>query len=362
MKKKMVLKLVIIILLVIIIIGIILFVYNMYKLNKLEKMSSNDMIKYVTKDSNDTIISVAIINDGKINYAIYRKDGNEEEYKNYDYEIGSISKTFVALLLSKAINENKINIDDSISQYLELDKDKYYPTIKKLITHTSGYKSYYFEKQMISNKFNESNDFYGISKEDIINKIKKVDLKDKDNAFEYSNFGISVIGLVLEKVYNKDFVTLMNEFISNDLNLQYTKVATGEGNLKGYWNWRQDDGYIPAGAIISNIKDMAKYLELYINTDKNYINNTSKELKSINKNNYMYEKLNIRMDKIGMSWIIDEKNNIIWHNGGTSNFNSYIAFNKEKKYGVVILSNLSPSKKIPATIIGTKIMEELSNK
>lgn len=29
--------------------------------------------------------------------------------------------------------------------------------------------------------------------------------------------------------------------------------------------------------------------------------------------------------------MIDSKNNIIWHNGPTTNFNSYIGYNKDKK-------------------------------
>lgn len=358
--KKKILKVILILLGIVVLIGIIIFINKMYQLSRLEKMSSKDMIKYVTKDDDNSKISVAIIKDGTIDYEIYNKDGKQEKYTKYDYEIGSISKTFVSLILSKAMSENKIDINDSINEYLELDKDKYYPSIERLITHTSGYKSYYFDKQMINNQFNEDNDFYGIGKENILNKIKNIDLEDKDYKFQYSNFGISVTGLVLEKVYNKDFVTLMNEFITNELNLENTKVATCTGNLKGYWNWKQDDGYIPAGAIISDIEDMAKYLELYMNSDTDYINNTSKELKEINANNFMYEKMNIKMDKIGMAWIIDTKNDIIWHNGGTSNFNSYIAFNKEKNTGVVILSNTSPMKKIPMTAIGAKIMNELN--
>ena len=356
--KKIILKVILILLGLVVLISLIIFIYKIYQLNKLEKMSSNDMIEYVTKNSDDNKISISIIKDKAITYKTYGNDG-QEDYTKYNYEIGSISKTFVSLLLSKAITENKINLTDSISKYLELDKDRYYPTIERLITHTSGYNSYYFDKQMINNKLNEDNDFYGISKESILNKVKNIDLENKDYKFKYSNFGISVIGLVLEKVYNKDFVTLMNEFMVSDLNLENTKVATCTGNLKGYWNWKPDDGYIPAGAIISNIEDMTKYLELYIDSNKDYILNTIKELKEINANNFMYEKMNINLDNIGMAWIIDRKNNIIWHNGGTSNFNSYIAFNKEKKIGVVILANTSPSEKIPMTAIGAKIMTEL---
>lgn len=32
---------------------------------------------------------------------------------------------------------------------------------------------------------------------------------------------------------------------------------------------------------------------------------------------------------------------ILWHNGGTAGFNSYLAFNKELRVGIVLLSNYS---------------------
>ena len=337
------------------------FIYKIYQLNELEKMTSSDMIEYVTKNDDKTKISIAIIKDGKVEYKIYGANMKEES-QIYDYEIGSISKTYVSLLLSKAIEENKIDINDSIDKYLELEDDKYYPTIERLITHTSGYKSYYFESQMIANKFSQDNDFYGISKEDILDKIESINLEDKDYEFEYSNFGISVLGLVLEEVYDEDFTVLMNEFITDELELKNTNVAACTGNLDNYWNWKEDDGYIPAGAIISNIEDMAKYLQIYLYSDDKYIVNTYDPKKEVHISNYMYDKLDINMDKVAMAWMIDSKNNFVWHNGATSNFNSYIAFNKEKNIGIVILSNLSADKKIPTTVIGGKMMKELYRK
>lgn len=356
--RKKVLKIIFIFIVIIVLYISGSLILKIVQLNKLEKMSATDMIKYTTENDNQTKISIAIIKNGNVEYKVYGKNMKREN-KIYDYEIGSISKTYVALLLSKAIDENKININDSIDKYLELDNNKYYPTIERLITHTSGYKSYYFESQMIVNKFSQDNDFYGISKTDILNKVKNINLEDKDYEFEYSNFGISVLGLVLEEVYNKDFTTLMNDFIINDLKLKNTKVAIGKGNLEKYWNWKNEDGYIPAGAIISNIEDMAKYLQIYLNNENQYSISTYNSRKEINVSNYMYNKLDINTDKIAMVWMIDSKNNFVWHNGATSNFNSYIAFNKEKNIGIVILSNLSPNKKIPTTVIGSKMMKEL---
>ena len=320
-------------------------------------MTSEEMIKYDA--TNNKKISVAKFKNGSWTIATYTNDGLVDDL--YDYEICSISKTFVGLLVAKLVKENKINLDDSISKYLDLDNNKYYPTIKRLLTHTSGYKCYYFESEMITTKLSRKtkNDFYGISREKILSRVKRIKLKDKDYKFKYSNFGISVLGLVIEKIYNDDFTNIMNDFIINELKLKHTEVAISKGNLDKYWKWKENDGYIPAGAIISNIQDMVNYLNIYLKDNKEYANDTYKTLKVINANYAMYVKLNIRLDSIGMTWIHDDANKFSWHNGGSSSYTSYVAFSDDKKTGVVILSNLSPLEKIQVTAIGAKIMTEL---
>lgn len=261
------------------------------------------------------------------------------------------------MLCAKAVSEGKLNLDDRISSYLDLGDARYYPTIERLLTHTSGYKPYYFDSKMIGNKLAQiTNDFYGISRENVLKTVKKIDLENKDYPFAYSNFGISVIGLVLEKIYNNSFTNLMNNYISSELGLSNTKVAAQSGNLSKYWKWKANDGYIPTGSIISNIKDMASYLNMYMSGAQDYKEMTYAKIKEINANNAVYEKMNIRMDAVGMTWMIDEQNNIVWHNGATTDFNSYIGFTKDKKNGVVILSNLNANDKISMTVIGAKIL------
>ena len=106
----------------------------------------------------------------------------------------------------------------------------------------------------------------------------------------------------------------MNNFIVNELHLKNTKVAIQNGNLDKYWKWKENDGYIPAGAIISNIKDISSYLDVYLNDSKEYASDTHSDLKEINANNNIFIKLNIRMDSIGMTWIHDDENKFFWHN------------------------------------------------
>ena len=345
---------------IVIIIILIYFIYNLIsgiiyknKMKEISQYTSSQMIDYTLNNNENTIISIAIYNENAITYNVYGAKYN----LNYDYEIGSITKTFTAMLVSKAIEEGKINLNDNISKYLKLE-NRYYPTIKRIITHTSGLKPYYLSFQKIKNYFVGGNDFYNISKEQLLEELNKTKLEDKDYNFNYSNFGVSTLGLVLEKVYDKNYNELLEELLKQ-LDMNNTTIATGTGNLSGYWKWNENDGYIPAGAIISNIQDMSKYLEILITSDENYVIKTQEPLKDVNEVNEIFDMFDVNVDSVGMTWMIDNKNNIIWHNGATTNFNSYIGFNREKKVGVVVLSNISPQKDVNMTLIGNRIMHEL---
>lgn len=321
-------------------------------------MTASEMLDYDVKNSNN-IISVAVIKDGKTTYYTYGSKAIDGQV--YDYEIGSISKTMLGLIYSKLESENKVSLNDSISKYLDLDKNTYYPTIERLLTHTSGYSSYYFESPMIFNKLSQTttNDFYGITKTTLLSRVQKTKLKDQDYPFCYSNFGISVLGLVLEKIYDKSYTEIINEYMLNELNLTNTKAAKQSGNLKKYWKWKDNDAYIPAGSIVSNITDMAKQLTTCLE-DNGYIANSFKALKEVDANNKTYLQYGIRIDSVGMTWMRDEENGYIWHNGATTDFNSYFAFDREKHVGVVLLGNLSPSKRITLTVVGAKLINELT--
>ncbi len=262
-------------------------------------------------------------------------------------------------MLCKAISEDKLSLDDKIDKYLKLSPKSYYPTIKRLITHTSGYDNYYFESPMILNFLKGRNDFYGINENMLLKRIGRVKLENKDYKFNYSSFGISAIGAILEQVYHKDYITLMNSYIKQDLGLTNTKISDGFGDLGHYWEWSDSDAYMPAGALVSNISDMMKYAQLQMIENPKYLSLAHKPLAVISANNRINEKMGINMNEIGAAWIIDNENDILWHNGGTENYNSYIGFDKEKQLAVVVLSNLPPRYRIPATVIGIKILTTL---
>jgi CubicO group peptidase (beta-lactamase class C family) len=335
------------------------FIIGSYKIGKLSSMTFEEMLAYTTKDNKDAVITVGIIQNGKMLYNMYGENGVILPPEEYTYEIGSITKTFTTSLLCKAINEGRISLEDSIDKYLNLPKKDYYPTIKRLVTHTSGYKGYYFEKPMISNFLQGKNDFNGISEEIIVERLGKINLDNRDYSFKYSNFGIATLGAVLEQIYDEDYSTLMNDYIIENLGLTNTKISDGSGDLKNYWEWSESDAYMPAGALLSNITDMMKYVQIQMVEKPEYLSIAHDALAEVNATTATYKKMGIYMDAVGTGWMIDNENGITWHNGGTGNYNSYIGFNKENQIGVVILSNLKPNYRIPATVMGVELLTSL---
>ncbi len=347
---------IVMIFIIVLIVGYIL--YREYQLSKIPELSFKEALEYTTKENKNAVITVGIIKGGDISYKVYGENGEVLPREVHTYEIGSLTKTMTSALICKAIDEGLISLDDTIDTLLDLPEGKHYPTIIQLLIHTSGYKAYYFETPMIKSFFTGRNDFYGITDEMVLKQIKKINLKNKEYLFNYSNFGYATLGLVLEDIYDTEYTDLFNEYMKKELGLSTTMISDGNGDLNNYWEWKNGDAYMSAGAVTSNIVDMLSYLELQMK-ENGYFKRCHESLMKINTSTESYEAMGIRMDEIAMAWIIDKDNNIIWHNGGTDDYNCYMGFNLETQTGVVILSNLSPSYRIPATVLGVKLLKEI---
>lgn len=356
--KKMIWKiiLVVVVLAVLLVIGMML--YGKRQMGKIPGLSAQDTIAYSAKGKPSAVITVGIMQNGGMSIAVYGEDGKELPPEMHTYEIGSITKTVTATLVSKAVREGKIDINAPIDRYLSLPAGKHYPTVAALLTHTSGYKSYYFETPMIGNFFAGRNSFMGISKSNVLKRISETELADKAYTFAYSNFGYAVLGLVLEAVYDADYTELANHYLQAELGLEHTKISDGTGDLGNYWAWQANDAYIAAGAVTSNIQDMLGYLAMQFGGNAD-IARTHERMKGINATSEMYAQMGIRLDDIGMAWIMDRESGIIWHNGGTGKYNAFMGVHPDSQTGVVVLSNLSPSDRIPATVTGVKLLKDL---
>lgn len=297
-----------------------------------------DEIEQEIKGKKGVKFSIGVLKDGKVEKYLIGENGLEP-FQKYYYEIGSITKTFTGLLVAKAIEENKIKLEDSISAYIPgLDESKYYPTIRRLVTHTSGCNIEAFEDSDDSVLLVD-NPFLHITRKKLLEDILSLQIEDKDYPFKYSNFGSAIIGYVLENVYQTSYdnliKNLLNELGLNDtygLNPPYNLSGIGPNGEAGQnWLWTEESAYNSAGYLVSTLDDMLKYAQIQIDGTPNYV-------KTSHISNALITSEGARQE-IGIFWLVFPTLNSIFHNGGTGCFNSGICINPKDKIAVVALSN-----------------------
>jgi CubicO group peptidase (beta-lactamase class C family) len=296
---------------------------------------------------------------------VYNAEG-EIPNENYTYEIGSITKTFTASLLAKHIHEQKMSLDDSVSKYLDgLDRNEYYPTLKRLATHTAGYATHLpfgqWEgvKLMFGVLFGGKNQGVFPFKMDL-EKMKRLaqeyKMEDKDYPWQYSNFGMALLGYSIGVASGHGYRETMNDFISNELGLNNSYTGTSpDKNLRGFsvknkdignWVWG-DDLVAPAGDISSTAADLLEYARIQLYREKPYL-----EL-------CQQKHVESKKTDMGLGWLISKKNNnVLWHNGGTGAFRSFLGIDTEKKVSALAMVNYP----IFMDKTGLSLLEDLQNK
>jgi CubicO group peptidase (beta-lactamase class C family) len=343
-------KIVFIIMTLLVIIGVYFVINNRGK-NIISSMTSIQMVDEYINRNKDAVLTVGIIYEGKKYIRAFNTNGRFIGDTSYIYEIGSVTKTFTSALLCKAIDDGKISLDDTITKYISLDTGRHFPTIRQLATHTAGYGNYplkLYVRQIILLLFGKENPFLGYGYSNLVHDIAGKKLSNKKYKWNYSNFGISVLGYILGKTYESDYNIIMEDFIRQILGLEYTTFDNRSDDFTAYWEWNNDDAYLAAGGLKSNISDMLRYAEIQMNNELPYLRISKTPDNTINVNaNY----------NSGLAWLIDRENSIVWHNGGTSSFNSFLGF--DDNMAVIILSNIQETEYINATTIGMKIIKEL---
>jgi CubicO group peptidase (beta-lactamase class C family) len=324
----------------------------------IENMSSRELIEKHTKGVRRAALTVGIVQDGQMSFKVYGENSKERQKIEHIYEIGSITKTFTGQLFAKAIHEGLITIEDldkTIDTYLDLPSKNYYPTIKRLLTHTSGYRSEYYWGFISSTSFVlEGQYIVGVTKRMILDLIGTINLENKDYPWMYSNTGIAVAGFVLEKIYNEDYTSLMNRYMKNDLGLNNTKISNENGDLSNYWKYDDGNPYIPSGAIKSTITDMMRFAKMQMDGIPGYVSYSHSDWHKLKQ---PIKGFHIR-DAMGLAWNKDSVNNIYWHGGTTATYHSYLGFDKTRGIAVVVLSNVGDLY-ISAEAIGSTILKEL---
>lgn len=331
--------------------------------NKINQLADNEELKiekFIEKQMEKSKIpgmSVVIVKGDK---TIYQKGLGYSDIERQKpvtsktlFELCSNSKAFTALGILNLQKHGLIKLDDPVTKYIPWLKMKYkgkvaLVTIGELLYQTSGIPEKTIVKIPITNDDN--------ALEETVKTLVNVELdSEPGKKFQYATIDYDVLGLIIEKVTGVRYEKYMEENIIKPMGLTntylYKNGAVNEYMAQGYkigflkphlYDAPVYRGNKPAGYIISNAEDMAKWLRIQMGTlndskfSKDLIKDSHKPNRKVeySDNNSFY----------ASGWFVRGENDVvIYHPGENPNYSSFILYSPEKKIGVAVLSNIRSS-------------------
>jgi D-alanyl-D-alanine carboxypeptidase len=256
------------------------------------------------------------------------------------FEIGSVTKQFTAAAILLLAQDGKLAVEDKLSRHLKVIPDHWTNiTIRHLLTHTSGVKSYTgldgFEltKRLTQDQFIKAIGTHALEFQ-------------PGDSWKYSNSGYNLLGYVIENVSGRKYLEFLRDRILEPLGMTQTadrfpgtlitnRAAGYEQKRQLHINRDYDlTDVFAAGALISSIGDLEKWNAAL--DGESLLNATSKEQMWT-----AFRLNNGEMTQYGFGWRVDtlagRKN--IGHGGSTSGFSASLQRFPEDKLTIILLSN-----------------------
>lgn len=240
-----------------------------------------DLIRHEVEDKAIPSISYALVDrDGLLAQGhIQRHDGHFNLKADTCFRIGSITKTFTSVAIMQLVEKGLIDLDVDVSEYLpgfqplnpfagrESGPYGSHISLRKLMSHTAGI--------VREPKSGHYLDAHRPPLADTVAELATSTLKQDPSAgvMHYSNAGIAVVGMVIERVTRKSYADYITENILKPLGMNDTSSGMAPGireRLAPAEMWTLDGdspapvfslGGSPAGNIFSTTGDMANYAQ-----------------------------------------------------------------------------------------------------
>jgi len=303
--------------------------FNSAKLDSLfTNLEAKDkyMGSIVLSENGKTIFSKTI---GKADVATGKAATNATKYR-----IGSISKTFTACLIFKAVEEGKLDLNKTIEGYFPAVQNAAKISISNLLNHRSGIHSFTDDEDYLS--YNTK----PISEKEMVALIAKGKAEFEPNSkAEYSNSNYVLLSYILEKIYKKPYALLVDAKICKPLGLKNTyfggktNIANNECysyTFDGTWQKESEtDMSVPmgAGALVSNPTDLTKFIEALF--AGKIISQKSLDQMITLQDNY----------GMGIFRVPFYESKGYGHTGGIDGFSSSVSYFPDSKLAIAVTSN-----------------------
>jgi CubicO group peptidase (beta-lactamase class C family) len=263
------------------------------------------------------------------------------------FEIGSVTKVFTSLLLADMVQRGEVTLTDPVAKYLPADvkvpeRGGRVNTLVDLSTHTSGL------PRLPSNLFpkDPANPYADYTAKQLYQFLSSYQLtRDIGSRFEYSNLGGGLLGHALAHRAGTGYEALVRSRIAVPLGMSSTgitltpdmkaRLAVGHNDklvVVPNWNFQVLAG---CGALSSTANDLLTFLGANLGYVKSPLAPAMAAMLSVRR------PASSGLGEIGLAWLITKPSTdeIVWHNGGTFGYRSFIGYDARTRVGVVVLSN-----------------------
>lgn len=302
----------------------------------------------VESGSNPGIV-VGILDNGKrrvIAYGRSRANGAAIDGRTL-FEIGSITKVFTGTLLADMVRRGEVKLDDPIELYLPsgVRTPRYQGqviTLGDLATQHSGL-------PRVPNNLHPPdprNPYAGYTADSLYAFLARYSLtRAPGERFEYSNLGVGLLGHALARRTGTSYESLLVSRILTPLGMSDTRITlTGDrkrrlavghdqsGRVAENWDAELLAG---AGALRSTANDLLTFAAAALGAP----GPLSVAFEDAEHPRFVISPA--RRTSIGLNWFTTHAGNIdiVWHNGGTGGYRSYLGLDKAGKRAVIVLTN-----------------------
>lgn len=345
-----------------------------YALDKKTEDKLNDKVKEIVKKYNfpGAIVGVWFPGDDKWVFVDGFADlKTKAKLKLTDhFRVGSITKTFVVTALLQLVDQGKVSLDDTISNYIPDVPNGDKITLRQLANMTSGLPNYTKNKDWLEVFLKEKAKIW--TPEELLKYAFSLPNNfEPGTKFEYCNTNTVLLGLVIEKISGMKIGEFLAENILKPLKLTNTTYPTSDQLpppfAHGYA--QEPDGKIvddtfhnpswsfAAGTLISTLGDLKVWMQA-LGTGKLISKEAFKERLKWDK---VEPNTDIRHYMLGIGF----DNGWLMHEGELPGYNAKIAYLPKEKAIFVALVNtdadsmVGDQRKSPTSVIFKAVMEIL---
>jgi len=309
------------------------------------------LLRRVATGKNPGIV-VGIYENGTTRVVALGRSGapNDSLDGNTVFEIGSITKVFTSTLLADMAARGLVSLDDPVAKYLPASvrvpsRNGRSITLLDLATQHSGL------PRLPDNMkpADPDNPYADYTREQMYEFLSRYELtRDPGATFEYSNLGVGLLGDALSLRAGTSYEALVLDRILQPLGMRDTRITLtpimrsrlarpydARGLPTKNWDLPALAG---AGALRSTANDMLRFAIAALGTPGTPAAVASALAEAERPRRELGTDGTAR---IGLNWFTARTGpvEIVWHNGGTGGYRSFLGLDKARGRAVVVLTN-----------------------